>query len=57
MFGGRDCGTKKVRIVKENVSSPFRVGDEVVITVYGTFGAWSKDGKWVDFYSCKVIEE
>jgi len=32
------------------------IGEELTIDVYGTYGAWDTDGRWVDFWDVRPVE-
>jgi len=40
-----------VTITHENDRHKFKKGDVVTIYTYGTYGAYTEDGEWVDFWS------
>lgn len=52
-FGGRATETIKVKITKETPG--FKIGEQVEINFYGTFGGWATDGRWVSFYSSEQM--
>jgi len=54
-FGGRTTESTKVKITKETPG--FKIGEEVEINFYGTFGGWSTDGRWVRFYSSTQMND
>lgn len=37
-------------ITKESKNSPCKVGEIVVVKIYGTLGCWDIKNRWVDFY-------
>lgn len=52
-FGDHPTENIKVKITKETPG--FKIGEEVTIKFYGTFGGWSTDGRWVSFYSSEQM--
>lgn len=34
-----------------------KIGDEIEIYHFGTYGTWDKEGRWVDFWDVEKISE
>lgn len=46
---------QKRRITKEVPNSPCKVGEIVTVKLWGTFGCWDEQNRWVDFWNSESV--
>ncbi len=54
-FGGTCPWTNiLVNVIEDDEKSGLKKGQKIIVNHYGTFGAWTKDGKYIPSYKLKM---
>jgi hypothetical protein len=54
-FGKWQPNPERRRIAKESSYSPVKVGEIVTVRLWGTFGCWDQQNRWIDFYCSEPV--